>query len=46
MIVRRTWERHSRDHDGISTVWYRDVYTGWFLFGIVPIFISRERNRR
>lgn len=37
MIYRKTWEK-TRDH-------YRDIYTGYFLFGIIPLFIARERFR-
>lgn len=33
MIVERKWERYKR-----GVVYY---YTGWFLFGIIPLFIRR-----
>lgn len=46
MIVRKTWERYKwvqiKQHVGKTQ--YRDVYTGWFLFGIIPLFIDRDRT--
>ncbi len=38
MLYRKTWEKHRTS--------YKDVYTGWFLFGIIPLIVTRERFRR
>ena len=44
MIVRKTWERFTKDkRAGWRGTSYRDVYTGWFLMGIIPLYITRER---
>lgn len=45
MIVRRTWERDRRVRHGFGSILYRDIYTGWFLLGFIPLFIARERHR-
>lgn len=47
MIVRKEWERYRRDvrvgdHRRLQ---YRDVYKGWFLFGVLPLYVIRERQR-
>ena len=36
MIIKKTWKRR----DGVYR--YRYKYTGWFLFGIIPLYINRE----
>lgn len=36
MIVKRTWERYKRPN--------MYFYTGWFLFGFIPIYINRENR--
>jgi hypothetical protein len=50
MIIRKTWERLAYDRKGIGghnrSRNYLDIYTGWFLFGIFPLYISRDRKRR
>ncbi len=50
MIVKKTWERFARDFKGVTGGLpgknYIDTYTGWFLFGIIPLYISRARARR
>lgn len=56
MIVKKTWEREARDSgapDGNRFTgggdWipqYLDIYTGWFLLGVIPIYIVRERTRK
>lgn len=35
MIISKTWTRYRR---GFGTYFY----TGWFLFGIIPVYIKRE----
>ena len=47
MIVRKTWERSCTDRKGpgIRPTVYTDVYDGWFLFGLIPLFINRSRTR-
>lgn len=35
MIVKRTWSRHKN----MFETYY---YVGYFLFGFIPLFISRE----
>ena len=50
MIVKKTWERFARDKIGVgaNTSYYNylDTYTGWFLFGVLPLYIKRQRERR
>lgn len=36
MIIKKTWKGK---WDGYG---YRYRYTGWFLFGIIPLYINRE----
>lgn len=38
MIVKKTWKT---DSDGY---FYKYTWTGYFLFGIIPIYLKRERN--
>ena len=35
MIVKRTWTKN-------NGVWTKYKYTGYFLLGFIPLFISRE----
>lgn len=42
MILKKTWEEYTRE----SFTNYKDIYTGWYLFGVVPLYVSRERFRR
>lgn len=55
MIVRKTWERRRSDRFGPRQVsfnlgsgkqrsQYLDVYDGWFLFGLLPLYIVRSRE--
>ncbi len=54
MIVKKTWERLAASRwsarrwsfDGHGNVHpqYHDQYTGWFLFGILPLYITRDRT--
>lgn len=51
MIVKKTWERFASDKNGVGYRGsfgsnYLDIYTGWFLFGLIPLYIKRERSRR
>ncbi len=51
MIVAKTWERYARDKRGHGSTDfgrknYHDTYHGWFLFGFIPLFIRRSRERR
>ncbi len=49
MIVKKTWERIAYARlipaDRFSKERYRDVYTGWFLLGIIPLFVIRDRRK-
>lgn len=47
MIVKKTWERRARDAKapGVPTAVYTDTYTGWFLFGFIPLYTVRHRVR-
>jgi len=36
MIVYKTWKKYKRD-PFLSTYWYE----GWFLFGVIPLYIKR-----
>ena len=36
MIIKKTWKGH---YEGYC---YHYRYTGWFLFGIIPLYINRE----
>lgn len=46
MIVLKEWERYrSRVKVGDRRLDYRDIYKGWFLFGVLPLFITRVRQR-
>lgn len=38
MIIKKTWNGH---WTGCT---YRYKYTGWFLFGIIPLYIHRENR--
>ena len=38
MIVKKTWKGK---FDGFTYVY---KYTGWFLFGIIPLYINREER--
>lgn len=52
MILKKTWSRfghdsHKKSTHGSSTHYNCiDLYTGYFLFGIIPLYIERQRNRR
>jgi hypothetical protein len=47
MIIKKTWERYLSVKVGpLHRESYCDIYTGWFLLGIIPLFISRVRTRR
>jgi hypothetical protein len=50
MIVKKTWERFAKDRKapgGYDNAYlYRDTYIGWFLFGLIPLYVVRERVRR
>jgi hypothetical protein len=55
LIYRKSWERLFRPwfspredravlgHVVVRRMKYLDTYTGWFLFGVVPIYVSRDR---
>jgi hypothetical protein len=47
MIVIKTWERkqRSKNDPGIRSQLYIDHYTGWFLFGLIPLVVIRHRSR-
>lgn len=47
MIMRKTWSKERFKRDGVNSPRYQhtDQYIGWFLFGVIPLFISRERLR-
>lgn len=47
MIVLKTWERLHCDKraPGFEGKTYLDTYDGWFLFGLIPLFIRRRRER-
>jgi len=36
MIVKRTWRKKNKIVYGMMT--YR-TYTGWFLFGVIPLYV-------
>lgn len=38
MIIKKTW------YGSWSGCSYRYTYTGWFLFGIIPLYVNRERR--
>ena len=40
MLVKRTWKRFNKK------TWTRYYYTGYFLFGFIPIFIDRNEPRQ
>ena len=39
MIIKRTWTKYNRK----AMIKY--YYTGYFLFGFIPIFIDRDTSR-
>ena len=39
MIVKRTWTKS-------NSIWVKYEYTGYFLLGFIPLFISRETIRK
>ncbi len=40
MLIKRTWTRYDRK------TFTRYYYTGYFLFGFIPIFIDRDTFRQ
>ena len=40
MLIKRTWTRFDRKK------MMKYYYTGYFLFGVIPIFIDRDATRR
>ena len=40
MLIKRTWTKYNKR---TFTKYY---YTGYFLFGFIPIFIDRDASRR
>ena len=38
MIIKKTWKCKWTGYN------YRYKYTGWFLFGIIPLYIDREEQ--
>jgi len=38
MIIKKTWKTH------YGNFAYKYEYTGWFLFGIIPLYITRKSN--
>lgn len=40
MLIKRTWTRFNKK------TWTRYYYTGYFLFGFIPIFINRDASRQ
>lgn len=39
VLIKRTWTRY------IKKIYTRYYYTGYFLFGFIPIFIDRKAER-
>lgn len=39
MLVRKTWTKFNRK------AWKKYYYTGYFLFGFIPIFIDRKVDK-
>jgi len=39
MIIKRTWDKRKRNKY-VNYTLYR--WTGWFLFGIIPIYLVRD----
>ena len=39
MLIKRTWTRYNKK------IYTRYYYTGYFLFGLIPIFIDRKATR-
>ena len=39
MLIKRTWTRFNKK------AWTKYYYTGYFLFGFIPIFIDRDAFR-
>lgn len=37
MIVKKTWKTM-----GDSTFFYKYLWTGYFLFGLIPVYLKRE----
>lgn len=38
MIIKKTWKaKWTGSH-------YRYYYTGWFLFGVIPLYVNREEQ--
>lgn len=38
MIIKKTWKGK------FTGLTFRYKYTGWFLFGIIPLYVSREER--
>lgn len=39
MLIKKTWTRYKKK------TYTRQYYTGYFLFGLIPIFIDRRTER-
>jgi hypothetical protein len=51
MITKKTWVKYTRERTGNEDfrlrktgTAFRDDYTGWFLFGFIPLYKTRERS--
>lgn len=55
MLVKKTWERRRSDRFGPRQAMfnlgtgrqrpqYLDIYEGWFLLGLLPLYIRRDRT--
>ncbi len=45
MLIRKTWQREGSHHASpFQRRRHIDSYEGWFLFGIIPLYISRTRK--
>jgi hypothetical protein len=46
MIVKKTWSRDSKVKTGRGGYRFRYInYRGWFLFGIIPLYVERINVR-
>lgn len=53
MLMVKSWSRERKRKTGwinlgtgkaCTKVWAVDFYTGWFLFGVIPLYVRRQRD--
>jgi hypothetical protein len=42
MVVYRRWEKRRRVDKKAGFIYERTIWEGWFLFGIIPLYIRQK----